>query len=85
VRATNDQRRIMVVDASSIRAHCASQHGLARPLALPLHGERLPHVTFEVRQDRIATRDTAEPWAQRLAGVLREPPSDRKLYVLNRS
>jgi predicted N-formylglutamate amidohydrolase len=38
-----------------------------------------------VRQDLIATRETAEAWAERLAGALRAPLSDRKLYVLNQS
>jgi predicted N-formylglutamate amidohydrolase len=45
----------------------------------------LPHITFEVRQDLIATPETAAAWAERLAGVLRQPLSDRKLYALNRS
>jgi predicted N-formylglutamate amidohydrolase len=55
--------------------------------SIPFHAARprLPHVTFEVRQDLIATREAAEAWAERLAGVLREPLSDRKLYALNRS
>jgi predicted N-formylglutamate amidohydrolase len=55
--------------------------------SIPFHAARprLPHVTFEVRQDLIATRVAAEAWAERLAGVLREPLSDRKLYALNRS
>ena len=55
--------------------------------SIPFHAARprLPHVTFEVRQDLIDTRETAEGWAERLAGVLRQPLSDRKLYVLNRS
>jgi predicted N-formylglutamate amidohydrolase len=55
--------------------------------SIPFHAARprLPHVTFEVRQDLIATRETAEAWAERLAGVLRAPLSDRKLYVLNES
>ena len=49
---------------------------------IPFHAARsgLPHVTFEVRQDLIATRAQAEAWALRLAEVLREPLSDRKLY-----
>ena len=49
---------------------------------IPFHALRngLPHVTFELRQDLIATRATAESWAGRLAEVLREPLSDRKLY-----
>jgi predicted N-formylglutamate amidohydrolase len=49
---------------------------------IPFHAVRsgLPHVTFEVRQDLIATRAHAEAWALRLAEVLREPLSDRKLY-----
>jgi predicted N-formylglutamate amidohydrolase len=55
--------------------------------SIPFHAarSRLPHVTFEVRQDLIATREAGEAWAERLAGVLREPLSDRKLYALNRS
>jgi predicted N-formylglutamate amidohydrolase len=55
--------------------------------SIPFHAARprLPHVTFEVRQDLIDTRAAAEAWAERLAGVLREPLSDRKLYALNRS
>ena len=55
--------------------------------SIPFHAARghLPHVTFEVRQDLIATRETAEVWAERLAGVLRAPLSDRKLYALKRS
>jgi predicted N-formylglutamate amidohydrolase len=54
---------------------------------IPFHATRprLPHVTFEVRQDLIDTRETAEAWAARVAGVLREPLSDRKLYALNGS
>jgi predicted N-formylglutamate amidohydrolase len=49
---------------------------------IPFHALRtgLPHVTFEVRQDLIATRATAVAWAEQLAEVLREPLSDRKLY-----
>jgi predicted N-formylglutamate amidohydrolase len=49
---------------------------------IPFHAARtgLPHVTFELRQDLIATRARAEAWAERLAEVLREPLSDRKLY-----
>jgi predicted N-formylglutamate amidohydrolase len=49
---------------------------------IPFHALRtgLPHVTFEVRQDLIATRAQADAWADRLAEVLREPLSDRKLY-----
>ena len=55
--------------------------------SIPFHAARprLPHVTFELRQDLIETRETAERWAERLAGVLRAPLSDRKLYALNRS
>jgi predicted N-formylglutamate amidohydrolase len=55
--------------------------------SIPFHAARprLPHVTFEVRQDLIDTRETAEAWAERLARVLREPLSDRKLYALNGS
>jgi predicted N-formylglutamate amidohydrolase len=52
--------------------------------SIPFHAARprLPHVTFEIRQDLIDIRATAEAWAERLAGVLREPLSDRKLYAL---
>ena len=55
--------------------------------SIPFHAARprLPHVTFELRQDLTETRETAERWAERLAGVLRAPLSDRKLYALNRS
>jgi predicted N-formylglutamate amidohydrolase len=55
--------------------------------SIPFHAvrPRLPHVTFEVRQDLIDTRETAQAWAERLAGVLRQPLSDRKLYALYRS
>ncbi|HEX6112814.1 MAG TPA: N-formylglutamate amidohydrolase [Geminicoccaceae bacterium] len=55
--------------------------------SIPFHAARprLPHVTFEIRQDLIETRETAEAWGERLAGVLREPLSDRKLYALNGS
>ena len=55
--------------------------------SIPFHAARprLPHVTFELRQDLIDTRETAAAWAERLAGVLREPLSDRKLYALNGS
>ena len=55
--------------------------------SIPFHAARprLPHVTFEIRQDLIDTRDAAAAWAERLAGVLREPLSDRKLYALNGS
>jgi predicted N-formylglutamate amidohydrolase len=55
--------------------------------SIPFHAARarLPHVTFELRQDLIDTRETAQFWAERLAGVLRQPLSDRKLYALHRS
>jgi predicted N-formylglutamate amidohydrolase len=55
--------------------------------SIPFHAARprLPHVTFEIRQDLIDNRETAEAWAERLAGVLREPLSDPKLYALNGS
>jgi predicted N-formylglutamate amidohydrolase len=55
--------------------------------SIPFHAARarLPHVTFEIRQDLIDTRATAEAWAERLAGVLRDPLSDPKLYALNGS
>ena len=55
--------------------------------SIPFHAvrPRLPHVTFEVRQDLIDTREAAGVWAERLAGVLRQPLSDRKLYALHRS
>jgi predicted N-formylglutamate amidohydrolase len=50
--------------------------------SIPFHAARsgLPHVTFELRQDLIARAEDAALWAARLAGVLREPLSDRKLY-----
>ena len=50
--------------------------------SIPFHAARggLPHVTFELRQDLIADPEDAAAWAARLAGVLREPLSDRKLY-----
>jgi predicted N-formylglutamate amidohydrolase len=50
--------------------------------SVPFHAARsgLPHVTFELRQDLIARAKDAALWAARLAGVLREPLSDRKLY-----
>ena len=55
--------------------------------SIPFHAarRRLPHVTFELRQDLIATPETAGAWAERLARVLRPPLSDRKLYTLNRN
>ena len=55
--------------------------------SIPFHAARprLPHVTFEIRQDLIDTPEPAAAWAERLAGVLREPLSDRKLYALNGS
>lgn len=55
--------------------------------SIPFHAarSRLPHVTFELRQDLIASRETAQAWAATLAAALRPPLSDRKLYVLNRS
>ncbi len=58
----------------------------AYPVAysIPFHAarRRLPHVTFEVRQDLIDTPETARAWAERIAEVLREPLADRKLYRL---
>jgi predicted N-formylglutamate amidohydrolase len=55
--------------------------------SIPFHAARprLPHVTFEIRQDLIDTRETAAAWAERLVGVLRPPLSDRRLYALNGS
>lgn len=55
--------------------------------SIPFHATRarLPHVTFEVRQDLIDTREMAAAWADRLADALRAPLSDRKLYTLNGS
>jgi predicted N-formylglutamate amidohydrolase len=55
--------------------------------SIPFHAARprLPHVTFEIRQDLIETPAAAAAWAERLAGVLRQPLSDPKLYVLNGS
>ena len=50
--------------------------------SVPFHAARngLPHVTFELRQDLIAEPEDAAAWAARLAGVLREPLADPKLY-----
>jgi predicted N-formylglutamate amidohydrolase len=50
--------------------------------SVPFHGERngLPHVSFEVRQDLIDTRERAEAWGERLAAVLRAPLADPALY-----
>jgi predicted N-formylglutamate amidohydrolase len=55
--------------------------------SVPFHAARarLPHVTFEIRQDLIDAPEAATAWAERLAGVLRQPLSDRKLYALNGS
>jgi predicted N-formylglutamate amidohydrolase len=55
--------------------------------SIPFHAvrPRLPHVSFELRQDLIDTPGTAAAWAERLAGVLRPPLSDRKLYALHDS
>jgi predicted N-formylglutamate amidohydrolase len=55
--------------------------------SIPFHAvrPRLPHVSFELRQDLIDTPATAAAWAERLAGVLRPPLSDRKLYALHDS
>jgi predicted N-formylglutamate amidohydrolase len=49
---------------------------------IPFHAARtgLPHITFELRQDLIATRAEAEAWAERLAEVLREPLAAPELY-----
>jgi len=48
------------------------------PYSIPFHAERrrLPHVTFEVRQDLIETRSGAQAWAARLAEALRGPLAD---------
>lgn len=55
--------------------------------SIPFHAARprLPHVSFEIRQDLIDTPATAAAWAERLAGVLRPPLSDHKLYALDES
>ncbi len=53
--------------------------------SIPFHAvrPRLPHITFEVRQDLIETSEQAAAWAARLAEVLREPLWHPKLYRLN--
>ena len=55
--------------------------------SIPFHAARarLPHITFEIRQYLIDTGETAAALAERLAEVLRQPLSDRKLYALNGS
>jgi predicted N-formylglutamate amidohydrolase len=48
------------------------------PYSIPFHAERrrLPHVTFELRQDLIDTPEGAGAWAARLAEALRGPLAD---------
>jgi predicted N-formylglutamate amidohydrolase len=55
--------------------------------SIPFHAARprLPHVSFELRQDLIDTPTAAAAWAERLAEVLRPPLSDRKLYAVHES
>lgn len=50
--------------------------------SIPFHAERngLPHVSFEVRQDLIGTRDRAEAWGRRLASALAAPLAEPSLY-----
>ena len=50
--------------------------------SVPFHAERnrLPHVSFEVRQDLIGTRERAEAWGERLAAVLKAPLAEASLY-----
>lgn len=50
--------------------------------SVPFHAERngLPHVSFEVRQDLIGTRERAEAWGDRLAAVLGAPLADPAVY-----
>ena len=50
--------------------------------SVPFHAVRpgFPHVSFELRQDLIDTRERAESWADRLAEVLRDPLADTTLY-----
>ena len=53
--------------------------------SIPFHAARprLPHVTFELRQDLIDTEAGAATWAERLAAVLRAPLGDPALYALH--
>ena len=50
--------------------------------SIPFHAERnrLPHVTFEVRQDLIDTPERAEAWGRRLAAALQPSLSGPALY-----
>jgi predicted N-formylglutamate amidohydrolase len=52
------------------------------PYSIPFHAERrrLPHVTFELRQDLIETPGGAAAWAARLAEALRGPLADPLTY-----
>ena len=52
--------------------------------SIPFHAARprLPHVTFELRQDLIDTEARARAWAERLAAVLHAPLRDPGLYRL---
>jgi predicted N-formylglutamate amidohydrolase len=53
--------------------------------SIPFHAARprLPHVTFELRQDLIDTEPGAALWAERLAAVLRAPLADPALYAVH--
>ncbi|HSA80952.1 MAG TPA: N-formylglutamate amidohydrolase [Geminicoccaceae bacterium] len=83
-------RRLAGLALERLRRNHALQVGDNEPYSgrypvaytIPFHAARtgLPHVTFEVRQDLIASRAQAELWADRLAAVLREPLADRRLY-----
>jgi predicted N-formylglutamate amidohydrolase len=50
--------------------------------SIPFHAERnrLPHVSFEVRQDLIGTAEKAAAWGERLAAVLQAPLRAPGLY-----
>ena len=69
------------------------RHGTSRrePLpvgcSIPFHAARarLPTSAPRCARDLIGTRQAARAGAERRAGVLREPLSDRKLYARNRS
>ena len=50
--------------------------------SVPFHAERnrLPHVTFEVRQDLLRTDEQTRSWGDRLAEALAPPVADDTLY-----